>query len=60
MNVDRFNYKKGKTFREEANQFLAKKMQNKMCETVEQKKYQTFLNKVAEKKQTLMKEYETQ
>lgn len=32
MNVDRFNYKTGKTFREEANEFLAKKMEKKMQE----------------------------
>jgi hypothetical protein len=30
MNVDRFNYKSGKTFREEANEYLAQKMMNKM------------------------------
>ena len=30
MNVDRFNYKAGKTFREEANEFLVQKMQRKM------------------------------
>ena len=29
MNVDRFNYKQGKTFREEANDFLNKKMEKK-------------------------------
>lgn len=30
MNVDRFNYKSGKTFREEANEYLTQKMQRKM------------------------------
>ena len=32
MNVNRFNYKQGKTFREEANEYLAKKMESKFHE----------------------------
>lgn len=32
MNVDRFNYKSGRTFREEASEFLAQKMEKKMVD----------------------------
>lgn len=30
MNVDRFNYKSGKTFREEANEYLSQKLERRM------------------------------
>lgn len=32
MNIERLNHKSGKTFREEANEFLTKKMEQKMAE----------------------------
>lgn len=34
FNVDRFNYKTAKTFREEANEYLADKMMQKMKQTI--------------------------
>ena len=51
MNVDRFNYKQGKTFREEANEFLANKMQQKFKEARKETKDHIFMVEVERKKQ---------
>lgn len=46
MNVERLNYKTGKTFREEANEYLARKMEHKMVEERKQAKTHDFMKGV--------------
>lgn len=58
MNVDRFNYKNGKTFRDQANQYLAQKMQKKFQEARSQAKKQMFFMEVERKKEQYGSQFE--
>ena len=54
MNVDRFNYKQGKTFREEANEYLTQKLNRKMQKEKQQQKQNIFMSEVERRKRLLM------
>lgn len=57
LNVDKFNKKEKKSFREEANELLTAKMNIKMKENWTQIKEDRFLKQVAAKKEELNKQF---